>query len=482
MLNGDLDENHHFDKTLQYIKSNYARYFAYNSVTRCLNPTGINQLLKSTCMPNYLASIINPTKRNLTALDAAIHRLMRTCLGPLPPSPPTLLLITESNIPTAKFIMTRGILTSLLNLSITVYREAPNVAIHRAQQEIRQRGGALPLNSWLRRALDYLNPYAHTLGDYMNIHAILQLPQGRPLTPSDATLAAYVYARKVVLLSIQGDLARHNSKYNTNVTHFSQPPSPNPAQCVIDLAFGFQRYGNLIGYPSKCVPLSLAAAPGGTALCTRVTLPISSTLRTAHYSAREGCLALHHPPLAPQAWIRTGPQTQSDYREAASGTPCPLCGHATADVYHVLCTCPHATMDSPRAEVLDSAAEFIPKLVDHIYKASHNPRDDLTATYSALRNLPRPDWSTASGKALLHRLALAAPWPEACVDDPQAHHARLLGKLMDLTIVKNNALHPIANSWVLWGSKLIVKLCGAWANAVDKQLGFTQVQTPPDSP
>jgi hypothetical protein len=482
LVNGELDEDHHMTKTLQYINSNYARYFAYNSVTRSLNPTGINQLLKSTCMPNYLASIINPTTHNLNALDTAIHSLMRTGLGPLPPSPPTLLLITESNIPTAKFLMTRGILTTLLNLSITVYREAPNVAIHRAQQEIRQRGGALPLNSWLRRALDYLNPYVHTLGDYMNIHAILQLPQGRPLTPSDATLAAYVYARKVDLHSIRGDLARHNSKYNTNVTHFSQPPSPNPAQCVIDLAFGFQRYGNLIGYPSKCVPLSLAAAPGGIALCTRVTAPITRDLRTTHYSAREGSLALHYPPLAPQTWIRTGPQTQDDYRKAANGIPCPLCNHATADVHHVLCTCPHFVLDGPRSAALASASEFIPTLVDHIYKASHKPSAELTATYRALCNLPRPDWSTASGKALFYRLALAAPWPEACVDDPAAHHARLLGKLMDLTIVKNNALHPIANSWVPWGSKIIAKLCRVWVDAVDDHSNPYQAQPPPPPP
>jgi hypothetical protein len=195
--------------------------------------------------------------------------------------------------------MTRGILTALLNLSITVYREAPNVTIHRAQQEVRQRGGTLPQNSWLRRALDYLNPYVHSLGDYMDIHAILKLPQGRPLTPSDATLTAHIYIRMANLYSIQHDLARPNSKYNTNVTLFSQPPSPNPTQCVIDLALGFKMYGPLIGYPSKCVPLSLAAAPGGTALCTRVTVSISRDLRTTHYSAREGSLALHYPPLAP---------------------------------------------------------------------------------------------------------------------------------------------------------------------------------------
>jgi hypothetical protein len=139
-------------------------------------------------------------------------------------------------------------------------------------------------------------------------------------------------------------------------------------------------------------------------------------------------------------------------------------------------------MDRPRAAALDSASEFIPTLVDHIYKASRVPSDELTATHHALHNLPRPDWSTASGKALLYRLALAAPWPEACVDDPAAHHARLLGKLMDLTIVKNNALHPIANSWVPWGSKLIAKLCRVWADAVDDHSNPYQVQPPAAGP
>jgi hypothetical protein len=53
------------------------------------------------------------------------------------------------------------------------------------------------------------------------------------------------------------------------------------------------------------------------------------------------------------------------------------------------------------------------------------------------------------------------------VDDPNAAHARVLGRLMDLTTVRNSRLHPIANSWVQWGSKTLLRTCGVWAAAVE---------------
>ena len=44
----------------------------------------------------------------------------------------------------------------------------------------------------------------------------------------------------------------------------------------------------------------------------------------------------------------------------------------------------------------------------------------------------------------------------------------MLGKLMDLTVATNAAVHPIANSWVAWGSKSLLRMCKAWGDEVDR--------------
>ena len=62
-----LPEDAHLQQAIAYIASNHARYFAYNGITRTICPTGTCQILKTICLPNYLASIINPTEANLRA-------------------------------------------------------------------------------------------------------------------------------------------------------------------------------------------------------------------------------------------------------------------------------------------------------------------------------------------------------------------------------------------------------------------------------
>ena len=125
-------------------------------------------------------------------------------------------------------------------------------------------------------------------------------------------------------------------------------------------------------------------------------------------------------------------------------------------------------MAAARTTARNKATAYLPTLASHIFRATPNPSWDVKDTYRDLLALPpRPDWDSPSGKTLLHRLVLALPWPEACVDDPAATHARLLGRLMDLTTVRNSRLHPIANSWVAWGSKALLQTCSVWADAVE---------------
>ncbi len=60
-------------------------------------------------------------------------------------------------------------------------------------------GRTLPATSFLHCARAHLHPYIPSLGNYMDIRAVLRLPAAHAVTPSDATLAASVYARMICL-------------------------------------------------------------------------------------------------------------------------------------------------------------------------------------------------------------------------------------------------------------------------------------------
>ncbi len=76
-VSSTLPESDHLAKAIAYINANRLRYFAYNSITRTICHTGTCQVLKTTCIPNYLASVIHATDSNINALDMAIHALKR---------------------------------------------------------------------------------------------------------------------------------------------------------------------------------------------------------------------------------------------------------------------------------------------------------------------------------------------------------------------------------------------------------------------
>ena len=305
----------------------------------------------------------------------------------------------------------------------------------------------------------------------MDIRAVLRLPAAHAITPSDATLAASVYARMICLRKAKGEFNALVIKreYTRNVLHFSQQPAAGPPkQVYFDLLFGLEHYAAGASHPSKNTPLSYCFEMGA-ALSARVTAELSRDKILALRAARLGACSMHYPPLGPATWHTTDTRSPAQYRTIARGTLCPLCEGAPADPFHVLCVCPHPVAASARTAALARATTYIPTLAKHIYSAMPDQSEELTATYEELLALPpTPDWSTASGRALFYRLSLAFPWPEASVDDPNADHARMLGRLMDLTVATNAALHPIANSWVAWGSKSLLRMCKAWGDEVDR--------------
>jgi hypothetical protein len=246
---------------------------------------------------------------------------------------------------------TRYILTTLLSLSICKYLEAPMVAMYHAQRAALAAGRSLPQAAWLSRAINYLNPFVASLGDYMNIAVTLRLPPGHVITPNDATMAASVYARMVCEKVARDELNSLvlNNKVTKPATLFSHVTSAGPPKQVhYDLVFGLQHYAAGASFPSKCTPLSCIIEMGGGCITARVTIQLPAPNLLAIRSARLGACSLHYAPLAPPSWVTKGERSEDHFRAIAKGTLCPLCTTATADPRHILCDCTHPAVAAAR--------------------------------------------------------------------------------------------------------------------------------------
>ena len=199
-------------------------------------------------------------------------------------------------------------------------------------------------------------------------------------------------------------------EYTRNVLHFSQQPAAGPSkQVYFDLLFGLEYYAAGASYPSKNTPLNCFEM--GASLSARVTAELSRDKILTLRAARLGACSMHYEPLGPATWRTTDTRSPAQYRAIARGTLCPLCEGAPADPFHVLCVCPHPVAASARTAALARATTYIPTLAKHIYSATPDPSEELTATYEELTGSlplaarsstafpwlspgPRPAWTT----------------------------------------------------------------------------------------
>ena len=199
-----------------------------------------------------------------------------------------------------------------------------------------------------------------------------------------------------------------------------------------------------------------------------MSLNLSKRLILGLHSAMQGGSCFHYRPLGPASWICEEKEglTKDHFQSVARGSQCPLCKALHADPFHIICECPHHTVVTARVDLQRKASTYLPYLTERIFKANHEPSNALSTAYNDSLTLTAPDWSTPSGKALLFRLILVLPWPEACVDDPNASWAKTLGIVLDRTVIRNSDIHPIANSWVPWGGKALLRISKVWSDAV----------------
>ena len=238
-------------------------------------------------------------------------------------------------------------------------------------------------------------------------------------------------------------------------------------------------------FPSKFTHLSTLGPQTSSNLLIRVTSTDLTTTASKYLTfARLGAISLSLPgcPYAPTLWKPAIYQEAGahptyaplDFSAAAHGRPCPLCNHPHTDLWHIIHECPHPTMVITRRAVHDAATQYLPTLSHHVLRAQphhvqSNPHSAPSQAYNALIDLPHPcRWDTPTGRSMLYRLLLVVPWPAAAVDENSALHAKALGHQFDITVVTNNRLHGLANSWTLWAARNLKSITSIWKSLVDK--------------
>ena len=127
-----------------------------------------------------------------------------------------------------------------------------------------------------------------------------------------------------------------------------------------------------------------------------------------------------------------------------------------------------------RGAIHGAATQYLPTLSRYILRAQphhvqNNPHSSPAQAHNALIDIPHPiRWDTPTGMSMLYRLLLVVPWPSAAVDDNNALHAKALGCQFDITVVTNNRLHGLANSWTLWAARNLKYITSTWKSLVDQ--------------
>jgi hypothetical protein len=179
--------------------------------------------------------------------------------------------------------------------------------------------------------------------------------------------------------------------------------------------------------------------------------------------------------LGPIAWARTGAaamtsplfllsNTVADY--AAHARPCPLCGVAPIDPFHLITECKHPMIRSWRRYFKADTRYFVASLTEVM--ARERERAGRPPEHWLFRRIRRAicniNFDTPEGDFILYRLLLAQTWPErlAC---PGMRAVRLMGRAFDLPGVYHRFERPILDIWCRWCIQWLWSLSRTWQSA-----------------
>ena len=444
----------------------YARLFGYNVTLWHTNPVLRDQLFKAFVIGSvsYLMPLVRPVQNAIDSINAAIFPYIRRSLG-LGKSAPTALLQMEAAVPSALQIIVRARTSLGQTLMHTYVRDAPAVLLSEAiALTYRNHQGATA--SWV-----------HTTKKFMAVYEALGVPPPVPVNLSAVKSTTAAYARAVAYAVIR-ETERKEAIALRIIPSIKRPRNNSARQFAADLSFGYSQL-NKLGNIGPATPLSIRG-PG----CSGSLLLRTSTTGIQHLinllaSARLGVKALSTPPVSPASWLLPDDATDDDWRNDAIGRTCPLCqvdNEMSADSYHILCECTHATVVAARENLQMKMKIFLLSLAESCYdaqSASGQGAPLLGITRAARNNFIRTIenivWTSEMGNFLLFRCCLVLPYPADCVAlaDRNDNPVWYLGQLFDSVCVRDSDLRDVANIWVKWGGLEYLQLTNIWTSAVN---------------
>jgi hypothetical protein len=439
---------------------NYNRWFKANSLARRLSPAAKLQLAKAVSLSSYLMCMVPWTEEALGRLEGALGRFARD-LGGLGRAASSELAHIMSGMPTAWFLVARERARMLFTLRATAHKEAPAVRVLLAIGKAR--------GSWLfetERKMEALRQEGAR-----DPRSVMGKPANHVFSMAEVPAAAATLAREAARVA-QAQKRVAGKLLQQHVVLSAAWVDAPPAQSVTDATLGGRYAPDAERGCIRATPLSHCGAGGGGALACRVSAHVPLDVVRAVIAAWEGPMALGYAPLGPGAWRLQGTMPTKELRhEVAHGMLCPLCKGGVASPRHVLVECTGARgeldMVAERAKLRDVARRIAIKLQRLMHAAQGG--EEGTLAHLPVRGI---DWTSPTGRNMLFRLLIVAPWPEAAVDDPAAGVARGLGAMFDATLVPNDRLRPIANAWVSWAGVTVLRVCQKWSKEVDAELGF----------
>lgn len=288
---------------------------------------------------------------------------------------------------------------------------------------------------------------------------------------------------------------------------WSKPPAGPPLATAAWFNLEYAQPLSALGAARFATPLSVRGPGCSGALLIAVSDRISRARRMAISSLRLGKRALFQHPLAPVGRTKAAVDALGDgvpWRTRVNTcTPCPRCGAAPEDPYHVLTECPHGPTRARRAARTAVIHQFIGKLVGTARLCADPsglpPRDIAERAPLAGRDAAElaltADWNSAAGRFVLYRLLAVASWdtsvqdaaqqPGAAADAAQpplaaagAAPAALPGAggqlpaaeelaitiatALEGAVCKPHRVRPLANMWMGWASTAVQDITAAW--------------------
>jgi hypothetical protein len=468
------------------LSAQWQRYFHSSRLVRYHSPALVLQLFKTVVLgsTNYLLALANPSAAAASALNVATLKALRLALR-LGPSSPNSLVWAEGRAPRGEAIMARERRRFAIKMRTTPFRDtdiAPR--IFRAMSATFHEGSNV-------------NSRVCSL-----THRILQLERNYEAQGIPAVVTPFVgrsreaaaYGRRVGLHHWILEGREEATGHAPTVDPLRPPPAPPSAVA----AYFNGNYDTLVsdGGDNKFTTRLGVRGPGcsGAILAQVNRLSFSQPLLILA-AVRAGTAGMFAAPLAAPGRLA------SDYAAAAKGAPetsgskrarkraalsrhiqdslhcddpCPNCGDATADPYHVLVECRHAAVVTARTAFTAQLPGRLERLVLHallprqtLQRLTFLGRDaeiarlrQVAADVCALAS--RTSWQSPDGRYSLYHLLAVATWSRRAVARQDLYLSRALAAVFSTCEMKNHHVRPLANYWASWASQGIQTIFNAW--------------------